>query len=179
MQDLHPYAGILILDRRRLLPPSNIFWEIRFRDYFNHFAHIIFMRKPAPRPARKVPKDTHDLKLQELPPVPPSLETKETATLREIRDMQMEIENVKKAVLSETNMRSLEHDLTREFQKMSKEVKESLEKNSHAIDRMEAEVKFLKEDIGRVMGLEEEMNRLNMKSLTRDVEGLKEKKPLA
>jgi hypothetical protein len=133
------------------------------------------MRKPASRPARKVPKDTHDLKLQELPSVPPSLEAKETAALREIREMQIEMENLKKSVLSETNIRSLEHDFFREFEHMKKEIKESLERNSHAVDKMEAEIKFLKEDMGRIMSLEEEMNRLNMKSLTRDVEGLKEK----
>jgi hypothetical protein len=126
------------------------------------------MRKSVSRPAGK-------LHLQELPPVPPSLEAKETAALREIREMQIEMENIKKAVLSETNIRTLEHDFYREFQRLSKEVKESLERNSHAVDRMEAEIKFIKEDIGRIMSLEEEMNRLNMKSLTRDVEGLKEK----
>jgi hypothetical protein len=54
-------------------------------------------------------------------------------------------------------------------------VKESVKKNTHTVERMEAEVKFLKEDVGRVMGLEEEMNRLNMKSLTRDMESLKAK----
>jgi chromosome segregation ATPase len=125
------------------------------------------MRKSAPRPAK--------LRPQELPPVPPSLEAKETAALREIREMQIEMESLKKAVLSETNIRSLEHDFYREFEHMKKEMKESLEKNRDAVDRMEAEIKFIKEDIGRIMRIEEEMNRLNMKGLTRDVEGLKEK----
>jgi hypothetical protein len=129
------------------------------------------MSKPVPRTARKV--SVHQQ--EQLPPVPPSVEAEETAALREIRDMQIEMENLKKAVLSGTNIQSLEHDLTTEFQRLSKEVKESVEKNRHAVDKMEAEIKFLKEDIGRIMSLEEEMNRLNMKSLTRDVEGLKEK----
>lgn len=106
-------------------------------------------------------------------PEPPH--PKETEILREMREMQLELSNLKKSTLSETNMKSLENDLVREFQHLSKEVKGSLEKNRHAIDKMEAEIKFLREDVSRVMSLEEEMNRLNMKSLTRDLEGLKEK----
>ena len=100
---------------------------------------------------------------------------KETAILKEIKEMQIDMENLKKSILSETNMRSLESDLVREFQKLSKEVRGGLERNRHAVDKMEAEIKFLKEDVGRIMGLEEQMNRLNMKSLTRDMESLKAK----
>ena len=149
------------------------------------------MRKSVPVPARKSKaypelkisidgrrrqiKDVRDAFGPSLPPVPPSLEAREESLLREIRGMQMEMENLKKSVLSETNIKSLEHDMTTEFQKLSREVKESVEKNRHVVDKMEAEIKFLREDVGRIMGLEEEMNRLNMKGLTRDVEGLKEK----
>ncbi len=100
---------------------------------------------------------------------------RETAILKEIKEMQIDMENLKKSILSETNMRSLESDLVREFQKLSKEVRGGLERNRHAVDKMEAEIKFLKEDVGRIMGLEEQMNRLNMKSLTRDMESLKAK----
>ena len=100
---------------------------------------------------------------------------RETAILKEIKEMQIDMENLKKSILSETNMRSLEGDLVREFQKLSKEVRGGLERNRHAVDKMEAEIKFLKEDVGRIMGLEEQMNRLNMKSLTRDMESLKAK----
>jgi deoxyribodipyrimidine photolyase len=107
-------------------------------------------------------------------PTPPTPDRNQEV-LKELREMQIDMENLKKAVLSETNIRTLEHDFYREFEHMKKEIKESLEKNRHTVERMEGEVKFLKQDMARVMGLEEEMNRLNMKSLTRDVEGLKAK----
>jgi len=116
-------------------------------------------RRPA-RPAQVIHYQSHD---------------RETSILKEIKEMQMEIENLKKSVLSETNIRSLESDLVREFQKLSKEVRSGLESNRHAMDKMEAEIKFLKEDVGRVMSLEEQMNRLDMKNLTREMESLKAK----
>lgn len=117
-------------------------------------------RVPA-RKAREVPQ----------PPLP----SREREILTEIREMQMEIDTLKRSVLSHTNLQTLESDFYREFQRLSKEVKESLEKNRESVDRMEAEIKFLKEDMARIVSIEEEMNRLNMKGLTRDVEGLKEK----
>jgi chromosome segregation ATPase len=100
---------------------------------------------------------------------------KETAILREIKEMQMEIENLKTTILSETNVRTLEEDLCREFQHLKKEVKESVEKNRHTVDKMEGDIKFIKEDIGKIMSLEEEMSRINAKSVTRDIESLKAK----
>jgi hypothetical protein len=109
-----------------------------------------------------------------LPKIPVPQPSQESI-MREIRGMQLELDTLKKSILSETNMRVLEEDLVREFQHLKAEVKESVKKNTHTVERMEAEVKFLKEDVGRVMGLEEEMNRLNMKSLTRDMESLKAK----
>ncbi|MCX6814188.1 MAG: hypothetical protein NTY20_00840 [Candidatus Aenigmarchaeota archaeon] len=118
-------------------------------------------RKIPPAPKKQTPKE--NLRPSE----------KELAILREIRDMQIEIENLKRSTLSQTNIQTLENDFYREFQNLSKEVKENLEKNRHAVDRMEAEVKFLKEDIGRIISLEEEMKRMNMKSLTKDIESLK------
>jgi len=123
--------------------------------------------------SRRASKPHSSPNVPELPLAP--LEAKEMASLREMREMQMQIDSLKAAVLSDTNIKSLEHDLTTEFQKLSKEVKDSVQSNRHAIDKMEAEIKFLREDVGKIMGLEEEMNRLNMKSLTRDVEGLKER----
>ena len=116
-------------------------------------------RNPA-KPAQVIHYQSHD---------------RETAILKEIKEMQIDMENLKKSILSETNMRSLESDLVREFQKLSKEVRGGLERNRHAVDKMEAEIKFLKEDVGRVMSLEEQMNRLNMKNLTRELESLKAK----
>ncbi len=95
------------------------------------------------------------------------------AVFREIREMQMDIEALKRSVLSQTNIQALENDFYREFQRLSTEVKENLEKNRHAVDRMEAEVKFLKEDVARVISIEEEMKRISAKSLERDVESLK------
>lgn len=100
---------------------------------------------------------------------------RETAILREVREMQIEIEGLKRAILSGTNMRTLEEDLFREFQHLKKEVKESVEKNRHSVDKMEADIKFIREDIRRVMSLEEEMSRINAKSVTRDIESLKAK----
>jgi len=124
-------------------------------------------KKSLPRPLNK--------QLQN--PAPPEAlrQDKEIAILREIKEMQVEIENLKKATLSETNIRTLEEDLFREFQHLKKEVKESVEKNRHAVDKMEADIKFIKEDIGRIMSLEEEMSRINAKSVTRDIESLKAK----
>ena len=119
------------------------------------------VRRHAVQEAQALPK----------PPIP----DRSAEVLKEIREMQIEIENLKKAVLSDTNILSLEHDLYREFEHMKKEMRESLEKNRHAVERMEGEVKFLKHDMAKVMGLEEEMDRLNMKSLTRDVESLRAK----
>ena len=105
----------------------------------------------------------------------PQAISREAEILREIREMRLEMENLKSSVLSQTNIRTLEHDFLREFQRLSKEVKESAEKNRNAIDKAEAEIKFLREDMARVMSLEEEMSRLNAKSIARDVESLKEK----
>lgn len=127
------------------------------------------MRKTRAIPARKIARE-----MQSEPPKPPTKD-RELEILREIREMQIDIENLKKTILSTTNIRTLEHDFLREFQHLSKEVKESIEKSRHAVDRMEAEIKFLRGDMKRVMSLEEEMNRLNMKSMTRDIESLKEK----
>jgi len=101
--------------------------------------------------------------------------SREAEMLKEIRETRLDIENLKSSVLSQTNIRTLEHDFLREFQRLSKEVKESAEKNRNAIDKAEAEIRFLREDMARVMSLEEEMSRLNAKSLARDVESLKEK----
>jgi cell division protein FtsB len=98
---------------------------------------------------------------------------RDMAVFREIREMQMDIENLKGSILSQTNIQALESDFYREFQRLSTEVKENLEKNRHAVDRMEAEVKFLKEDVARVISIEEEMKRISAKSLERDVESLK------
>jgi hypothetical protein len=100
---------------------------------------------------------------------------RESEILREIRDMQIEIENLKRSTLSHTNIQTLESDFYREFQRLSKDVKENLEKNSHAVDRMEAEVKFLKEDVARILSLEDEMKRISAKAVGRDIESLKAK----
>jgi len=97
------------------------------------------------------------------------------AVLSEIRGMQLEIETLKSSILSDRNIRTLEEDIAREFQHLKSEVRESIKKNTHLVEKMEAEIKFLKDDMARVMSLEEEMNRLNMKSLTRDLESLKAK----
>ncbi len=112
-------------------------------------------------------------RIQENPANHNASEARETAIFREIREMQMDIEALKGSILSQTNIQTLENDFYREFQSLSKEVKENLEKNRHAVERMEAEVKFLKEDISRIISLEEEMKRMNMKSLAKDMESLK------
>ena len=140
-----------------------------FKNYFNNLSHIIFMRKnqrPVPKSAKgKIPAAAQS----------PPIHDSGMELMREIRDIQIEIENLKRSVLSQPNIRAFESDFLREFQRLSKEVRDSLERNRHAIDKMEAETKFLREDMGRIMSLEEEMNRLNMKSIARDIEGLKEK----
>jgi len=123
------------------------------------------------RVTQKSAKRTHQAPALPAPPLP----DRSIELMKEIKEMQIEVENLKKSILSQTNIRTLESDFYKEFEHMKKEMKESLEKNRHAVERMEGEVKFLKQDVARVMGLEEEMNRLNMKSLTRDVESLKEK----
>ena len=115
--------------------------------------------------ARKIPE----------PPKPPSVHTRENEILRELRDMQMEMESLKRSVLSQTNIQTLESDFYREFQRLSKEVREGLEKNRETVDRMEAEVKFLKEDVARMISLEEETKRISAKSVERDIESLKAK----
>jgi hypothetical protein len=94
---------------------------------------------------------------------------------QEIRDMQTDIETLKRSILSQTNIQTLENDFYREFERLTKEVKSDLEKNRHAVDKAEAEIKFLKEDIARIISIEEEMKRISAKSLERDVESLKAK----
>lgn len=126
------------------------------------------MRRKTPRRLRPAPVK----KKLEIPK--PAID-RDAEILREIRDMQIEMETLKQSVLSEKNMRTFESDFYREFQHLSKEVKESLEKNRHAVDRMEAEVKFLKEDVARVVSLEEEMKRISAKTVERDIESLKAK----
>ncbi len=126
-------------------------------------------RKTSPRRARATAKKTPE------PPKPASLNTMGMEILREIRDIQIEIENLKRSTLSQTNIQTLESDFYREFQRLSKDVKENLEKNRHAVDRIEAEVKFLKEDLSRVLSLEEEMKRISAKAVERDIESLKAK----
>ena len=138
-------------------------------DNIKHLLHIIFMRgksKPVLRKASKI---------QENPANHNASEARETAIFRDIRDMQMDIETIKRSMLSQTNIQTLESDFYKEFQRLSKEVKDNLEKNRHAVDRMEAEIKFLKEDIARIISIEEEMKRISAKSLERDVESLKAK----
>jgi deoxyribodipyrimidine photolyase len=120
-------------------------------------------RRRAAAPARKkldIPKPAID---------------RDAEILREMRDMQIEIENLKGSVLSKTNIQTLESDFYREFQRLSKDVKENLEKNRHAVDRMEAEVKFIKEDVARMLSLEDEMKRISAKAVGRDIESLKAK----
>jgi hypothetical protein len=122
-------------------------------------------KKIPPAPRKQIPRKT--------PNENPKPGDRDMAVFREIREMQMDIEALKRSVLSQTNIQALENDFYREFQRLSTEVKENLEKNRHAVDRMEAEVKFLKEDVARVISIEEEMKRISAKSLERDVESLK------
>jgi chromosome segregation ATPase len=160
VQDILGHAGILI--------------------YFNQLSHIIFMRRKTSRSrarasARKKPEPPKPSASSPKAAEPAHLISRDMEILREIRDMQIEIENLKQSILSENNMRTFESDFYREFQRLSKDVKESLEKNRHTVDRMEAEVKFLKEDLARVLSLEEEMKRISAKTVERDIESLKAK----
>lgn len=107
--------------------------------------------------------------------IPKQAPDRESEILREIRDMQIEIENIKRSTLSQTNIKTLESDFYREFERLSKDVKENLEKNRHTVDRMEAEVKFIKEDVARVLSIEDEMKRISAKAVERDIESLKAK----
>jgi hypothetical protein len=129
-------------------------------------------RKTSPRRAQISARE-----LQEIPkpPSPNPFHTKENEILRELRSMQIEIETLKRSILSQTNLQTLESDFYREFQRLSKEVRQSVEKNSETVDRMEAEVKFLKEDVARMISLDEEMKRISAKSMGRDIESLKAK----
>ena len=119
----------------------------------------------------EIPKPPLNLKVAG----PPSFLSRDAEILREIRGIQMEIDTLKQSVLSEKNMRIFESDFYREFERLSKDVKENLEKNRHAVDRMEAEVKFMKEDIARMLSIEGEMKRISAKSIERDIESLKAK----
>jgi len=114
--------------------------------------------------ARKIPE----------PPKPPAT-GRDSEILRELKGMQIEIETLKRSVLSQTNMQTLESDFYREFQRLSKDVKAGMEKSREAVDRMEAEVKFLKEDMARIISLEEETKRISAKTVERDIESLKAK----
>ena len=95
--------------------------------------------------------------------------------LREMREMQMEIEVLKKAVLSQTNAMALEQSLAAELEKIKKEVRHSSEKSRHTLDKMEAEIRFIREDVNRIISIEKEMERISAKSMERDIEGLKMK----
>jgi len=108
------------------------------------------------------------------PPNPPAI-GRDSEILRELRDMQIEMENLKRSVLSQTNIQTLESDFYREFQRLSREVRESVEKNRETVDRMEAEIKFLKEDMTRIISLEEQTKRISAKTVERDIESLKAK----
>ena len=109
------------------------------------------------------------------PEIPKPAPDRDAEILREIRGIQMEIDTLRQSVLSEKNMRIFESDFYREFGRLSRDVKDSLEKNRHAVDRMEAEVKFMKEDIARMLSIEDEMKRISAKSIERDIESLKAK----
>jgi len=137
-------------------------------------------RKTSPRrsqaPVRKIPEPpTRNPKVPADTFQPQSSHARESEILRELRDIQIEMENLKRSVLSQTNIQTLESDFYREFQRLSKEVREGLEKNRDAADRMEAEIKFLKEDMARIISLEEEMKRISAKTVERDIESLKAK----
>ena len=108
-------------------------------------------------------------------PEPPKPHDREDEILRELRGMQMEMENLKRSVLSQTNIQTLESDFYREFQRLSKEVRDGMEKNRESADRMEAEIKFLKEDMARIISLEEQTKRISAKTVERDIESLKAK----
>ena len=124
-------------------------------------------RKIPPAPRKQIPRESSK---ENTKPA-----DRDLAIFREIRDMQTDIETLKRSTLSQTNMQTLESDFYREFERLTKEVKSDLEKNRHAVDKAEAEIKFLKEDIARIISIEEEMKRISAKSLERDVESLKAK----